>query len=120
MCHLILLMPIIGLGVFWIWPFDVALPIYLVILTVSGVMYAAIMKAMHRRVSTGDEGMIGEVVEVMDRTNKGLRVHLNGAIWWAVSDQPLHHGDRARVVSVDGLTLKVEREASSPAAKPPK
>ena len=35
MCHLVLLMPLIGLTVFWVSPINIATPIYLVILVLS-------------------------------------------------------------------------------------
>ena len=31
MCHLILLLPFLGLPVFWLWPLDLALPVYVLI-----------------------------------------------------------------------------------------
>jgi membrane protein implicated in regulation of membrane protease activity len=109
MCHLILLMPIIGLVVFWIWPLSVALPVYLVILTTSAMVYAAIMRSMHRRVKTGAEGMIGEPVEVIDMTGRGGHVRVDGEIWQAKSNEPFREGDEAVVLAVNGLTLTIGR-----------
>lgn len=36
MCHLVLFMPLIGLALFWLLPFYLALPLYLAILFLSG------------------------------------------------------------------------------------
>ncbi len=110
MCHLILLMPLIGLVVFWIWPLSIALPVYLVILTVSGMIYWLIMKSMHRPVTTGPEGMIGKVVSVIDMSHHIGHVRAGGAIWRAESNDSLHAGDKATILGVENLTLRVGRK----------
>ena len=109
MCHLVLLMPIFGLILFWLLPMSEALPIYLVILVVSGALYFVLMRALHRPVATGDEGLLGKSVSVVDMHGHDGQVRINGTTWHAVSDDDLENGDRARVVSVDGLTLTVKR-----------
>lgn len=110
MCHLILLMPIAGLGVFWLFPFAVAVPIYLVILSVSGVVYYVAMRAMHRSVQTGGEAMAHKIGEVVDaRTGHG-RVEVEGEVWRALSVEQLHKGERVEVLGVtDRLTLRVRK-----------
>jgi membrane-bound serine protease (ClpP class) len=115
MCHLILLMPIIGLAVFWIWPLSIALPVYLAILVVSGLMYGMILRTMHRPVVTGAEGMIGKEVSVMDMQDHTghVRVQGGGGIWNAVSRDSLRAGDKARIVEINDLTLTVARESDT-------
>jgi hypothetical protein len=39
MCHLALLLPLLGLPLFWVWPLDLALPVYAVLLLVSAGVY---------------------------------------------------------------------------------
>jgi membrane protein implicated in regulation of membrane protease activity len=107
MCHVILLMPVFALVLFWLLPFDVALPIYLVILAASGVLYFILMKAMHRPVTTGKEGLLGKSVNVVEVSDREIQVWVEGAIWQAVSDKPLRKGDKARVVGIEGLTLRI-------------
>lgn len=107
MYHLILSMPIVGLVAFWIWPFPIAMPIYLVILLVSGVIYFKVGRSMQRPVTTGSEAMLGGRVEVIDMNGHEGRVRFNGATWNAVSDDSFRPGDRAQVLAVDGLTLKI-------------
>jgi membrane-bound serine protease (ClpP class) len=109
MCHVILLMPVLGLVVFWIWPLSVALPIYLVILAVSGTVYAAIMKAMHRPVTTGTEGLIGRHVQVIEWSGHSGHVRVQGAIWRSESDEQFQAGDTADIGAVEGLTLIIVR-----------
>ena len=52
--------------------------------------------------------MIGASAEVVaDFTGRG-RVRYGGELWNARSNAPLHAGDVARIVKVEGLTLWVE------------
>jgi len=114
MCHVILALPVIGLAVFWIWPLSIALPVYLVILSISGLFYFAILKAMHRPVVTGRAGLIGRPVDVLDVSGRSGHVRLLGEIWRAVFDDLLRQGDRAWVVGVTGLTLRIAKQPPAP------
>jgi membrane-bound serine protease (ClpP class) len=108
-------MPIFGLAVFWVLPFETAMPIYAAIVIVSALLYAVIMKSMRRPVTTGGEGMLGQVVDVLEMSDHEGSVRVHGAIWRAISEDDLRRGDHARVVGVNGLTLKIEQEtAASP------
>jgi membrane-bound serine protease (ClpP class) len=110
MCHVILLMPFIGLVVFWIWPLSTALPVYLVILSLSGIIYFALLKAMHKPVVTGREGLIGESVDIIDMSNHNGHVRYEGEIWEAYSEDSLYKGDKAIILEVNGLKLKIGKE----------
>lgn len=112
MAHLILLLPVVGLGVFWLLPLPLALPAYLVILVASGVVYVAAVRVMHRAVQTGAEGMAHKVGEVVDFSGTRGRVAVEGEIWAAVSAEPLRAGEQVEVLGVaDRLTLRVRRLA---------
>jgi len=103
-------MPIIGLVVFWIWPLGTAIPVYLVILITSGLLYIAIMRSMSRPVVTGAKGLVGKLVEVIDMNDhhKG-HVTIEGEIWDAVSDETLQKGDEAKITGVKDLTLIIAK-----------
>lgn len=60
------------------------------------------------RVTTGAEGMIGEVGEALERCDPAGRVRLRGEIWNARSEDAVAPGDAVRVRGVEGLTLVVE------------
>ena len=66
-----------------------------------------------RRATTGAEGIVGEVGEVREAIAPGApgKVFVHGEIWRAVSDDALHPGARARVKSVNGLELQVQKLA---------
>jgi membrane-bound ClpP family serine protease len=85
------------------------------VVAVAGVAYAllvmrAAVRASHRRVRSGAEGLIGRVGEVRSPG----QVFLDGALWkarlWAADeDTVLSRGDAIVVERVDGLTLTVRR-----------
>ena len=109
MCHVLLMMPVLGLPVFWLWPMAVAAPVYTVIIVLSALLYFFTLRAMRRPVLTGSEELlqsIGEVVEVRDRLT---RVRVHSEIWNAESSEKLRKGDRVKVLSADGLTLRVQQ-----------
>lgn len=109
MCHFALMMPVLGLGVFWLAPLDMALPIYGIILAVSLAIYIPMMRAMQRPVETGAEGMLHKIDSVIEPIHPEGRVKVHGEIWQATSAEELQAGDRAEIIAVEGLTLKVRK-----------
>ena len=76
-------------------------------LVIALIVYLA-TRALRHPVATGAQAMIGASAEVVaDFTGKG-RVRYGGELWNARSGAPLHAGDLARIVKVEGLTLWVE------------
>jgi membrane protein implicated in regulation of membrane protease activity len=85
MCHLIFLLPIFGLPVFWFFPFKTALILYLVICAISLFLYYRIFQAMHARVCTGQEGMLGKTAVVIRTINPEGKIKYAAEIWKAVA-----------------------------------
>jgi membrane protein implicated in regulation of membrane protease activity len=75
-------------------------------------------KALYEKIRGGGEGYqqryVGEVVEVADEIASGGRgrAQYRGSDWniLNIGDAPISAGSHAKVVEVDGLTLKVEAE----------
>lgn len=109
MCHLILLMPLIALAVFWIWPLAIAAPVYAVVSLLSLWAYALIVRAMRRPVLGGSEELLHSSGEVVDAEGNMLHVRVHSELWNAESREPLHRGDRVKVIGMKGLVLRVER-----------
>ena len=109
MCHLILLMPVFGLIVFWVWPLSVAGPVYAVVTALSLWMYAYIWWAMRRPVQGGAEELLHSDGEVVDVQGNALRVRVHSEMWNAESKDTLHRGDNVKVVGMTGLILQVQR-----------
>ena len=64
---ILLLLPLIGIVVFWLFPLALAIPVYLVILLVSGLMYWAIVRSMRRRTAFDEDGLTGAEATVISR-----------------------------------------------------
>ncbi|NOY77801.1 MAG: hypothetical protein GXO76_08025 [Calditrichaeota bacterium] len=111
MCHIVLLMPVLGLGVFWVLPLPIAIPVYLVILAGSLFVYYAMIHAMHCPVQTGVEGMVGDVGDALESLNPRGKVLMHGEIWKAESSDRTKKGDQVEVVGANGLMLQVRRVA---------
>jgi len=109
MCHIVLILPVLGLVVFVMLPFDIALPVYAVILSFSIYIYIIVMKAMKKPVETGKEEMIHEIVYVLDSVKPYGHVQFQNEIWNASSDEVLRKGDKAEIIGMNGLTLIVKR-----------
>lgn len=109
MCHVLLLLPLLALPVFWIAPLAVALPVYGVVLASSAAIYWYAIVAMKRPVETGAEGLIGEIGEVIESRGTNLFVRARSENWRAKSATQLREGDRVKVVAVEDLTLQVQK-----------
>lgn len=59
-----------------------------------------------RRAVTGAQALVGKTGVVATRA----QVRVAGELWHATAPEELVPGDKVKIVSVDGLTLAVERE----------
>ena len=110
MCHVVLLMPLLALPMFWLLPLDVAGPSYAGIVAVSGWLYYYVLKAMHRPVETGREPLLRATGEVLASRPYGhYLVRVKGETWSARSPDALAAGDPIAVTDVDGVVLEVVR-----------
>ena len=72
----------------------------------------AILRAHRRRVSTGKEGMVGQVAVVKTRLAPSGTVFIEGALWNATSeDESIESGEEVIVTKVDRLKLNVVRKS---------
>lgn len=109
MCHLILMLPLLALPIFWLMPLSTALPVYSVVVLLASVIYLLAIRAMRRPVETGYEEILKSTGQVIDIQENITHVRVHSEIWNAISSDKLCEGDRIKVVSMDGLTLKVQR-----------
>lgn len=107
---ILMVFPLVGLLLFFVLPWPVALLWYLVGLLVSAVLHWVMMRTMRMPVRTGRRGMIGQQASVVSWRGDRGRVRCHDEIWWAVTSGAgeLNAGERVRVVDVHGLTLLVE------------
>jgi membrane protein implicated in regulation of membrane protease activity len=123
---ILLLLPLIGIVVFWLLPLPIAIPVYLIILLVSGLMYWVIVRAMKKPSKYGLEGLTGAEVRVVSKLGPQdeaqYMVKVRGELWSANSRDDLSPGEVVKILSVNGLTLLVGKnsiEQSSSQTKKP-
>jgi len=108
MHHLLLLLPLAGLLLFIYLVWQVALPIYVIILIASLALYWKIIKAQRRTPVMGKRAMIGDPATVVSVKAGEVEVDYQGEIWRAVSSQPLRNGQNVIIEGAEGLTLRVK------------
>jgi membrane-bound serine protease (ClpP class) len=70
------------------------------------------LRAQTKKVTTGKEGIVGELGRVEIPLNPQGKVLVHGEIWNAEASEPLDKGTLIRVVSiVEGMLLKVEKKS---------
>jgi len=89
--------------------FELVLGIALGMAIIVGFLARLAFRAQTRRVTTGNEGLVGaRGVAVSALTPKG-KVKVGGEYWYAVADAPIEAAAEIEVTGVDGLTLRVGR-----------
>jgi membrane-bound serine protease (ClpP class) len=73
-----------------------------------------VLRTHRSRVSTGQEGLVGERAEARTALTPAGKVFVHGEIWSAVSEAPVAAGQPLEVVSVEGLTLRVRPPVAEP------
>ncbi len=115
MCHLILLMPVLGLPLFWLLPLGFALPINIALWLISAFLYWLIRKAMRRPIQDGFQSLIGTEAEVVSKRETShsakylVRAKGEGELWSAYSSDTLEIGEQVNIVAVRGIGVVVER-----------
>jgi membrane-bound serine protease (ClpP class) len=90
---------------------SLTLIISVVIITAAFFLFAFGMafKTHRQKVTTGAEGLIGEIGRAQSNISpEGIAI-VHGEIWKASSAEPIKKGDKVRVLSVEGLRLTVEK-----------
>jgi len=67
------------------------------------------IRAHRKKPTTGKEGLVGEKGEARTDIMPEGQVFLHGEIWNAISDEPIKKGEMVKVVSTEGLKIKVEK-----------
>jgi membrane protein implicated in regulation of membrane protease activity len=114
MCHILFVLPLIGLILFWILPLQQAVLLYSLLLIVCSIFFWLMWKDFWRPVRTGVEGMVGSKAEVIRGRNGRSKVAFRGEIWDAVSHADLSAGQTVKITGVERMKLLVE--AVKPAA----
>lgn len=96
--------PIPEMRVHWITSLAVSLPFGLIVVF----LMTLVLKSRHLKVSTGEQGMIGEIGVARTPLAPEGKIFVHGELWDAISSTPLDPGAQVKVREIDGLTLKVD------------
>lgn len=103
-------LPVLGLALFWVYPWRVALFPYLVLVAVSGFFDWLMMRSMRLPVATGRKEMLGSTAVVLNWLGDSGQVTWKNEIWQAHTTDgtsPMT-GERVVIDSLSGLTLFVK------------
>ena len=117
MCHLVLLMPVLGLPLFWLLPLGYALPANIALWLISAFLYWLIRKAMMKPIQDGFQSLIGTEAEVVSKRalthSARYLVRAQGELWSAYSADIIEIGEQVNIVAVRGIGVVVERAEPS-------
>lgn len=109
MCHIFLLLPLFGLPLFLIFPWEEALPLYIGVCVLSVAFYWLLWRTMRRPPSTGIEGMMGGIGTVFRLSEGKTKVFYRGEIWDALSKEVMSLGERVEIIGFERMKLVVRR-----------
>ncbi len=122
MCHVVLLMPILGLPLFWLLPLGYALPTNIALWLIAAFLYWLIRKAMRKPIQDGFQSLIGTRAEVVSKRAPTysakylVRAQGEGELWSAYSADALDIGEQVNIVAVRGIGVVIER--AEPGSRP--
>lgn len=108
---LLMFFPVWGIILFFVLPFWTALPVYGVLVGISGACQWLMMRSMRTPVQTGRKKMIGTTAVVINWMGRYGQVDWQGEIWQAETSNgaPLADGEKVVILGMTGLTLFVTR-----------
>lgn len=74
------------------------------------VLLGMALKTRKEPIHHGTSTMVGHTGRTISRLNPDGQAVIRGEIWWVVSDAPIDENQRVKVISSDGLKLKVEQD----------
>jgi membrane protein implicated in regulation of membrane protease activity len=117
--HAVLLLPLLGLPLFWLLPLEYALPINIATWLASPFLYWVIRRAMKKPLAhDGFQSLVGIQAEVVSKSETGRSakylVRAQGELWSAHSGDTLQPGERVNIVAVKGIGVVIERAEPGP------
>lgn len=105
---IIMVAPFAALVLFYYFPLETALPIYLTIQVIAAYCYYVMFKSMMDRAKTGLEAMIGGRARVIEDIDPDGKIEFKNEIWTAAArNGNIPKGERVKIVDAEGLILIV-------------
>ena len=76
--------------------------------TILCILVIALLRSLHQKAMTGNQGMIGLIGTAVSDVGRTGRVKVRGEYWTARSSTPIVEGKEVRVLSVEDMVLQVE------------
>lgn len=118
-CHVVPLLPLAGLALFFVLSWPVALGIEVVLAAIAVGIAVPGMRALRQPVVTGREALIGGIAEAASDVEREGLVRYGGELWTATANGVrISRGTRVRIRGVEGVKLvitPIDSEGTSPA-----
>jgi inner membrane protein len=121
MCHLLLLLPVLALPLFWVLPLGIALPLYAAAAGIALAVYALALKAWRSPIVNGTQVLLGATGRVVRVGERDVTLWVGSELWSAdVEGTPLAHSDEAVIIAIDRLRLTARKRAAfaAPSGRP--
>lgn len=116
MCHLVLLLPVVALPVFWLLPLGDAAFLYSAVIAASLGTYWLVLQSLRAPVVTGIEALRHKTGTVRSVDGRKAAVWVASELWSAETEPgALQVGDIVEIVGAVGIVLQV-RKAGRPRA----
>ncbi|MEE8291614.1 MAG: NfeD family protein [Candidatus Tectomicrobia bacterium] len=109
MCHILWMLPILGLPLFWVLDFSAALQVYVAMLILSELAMLLTVQSLRQPPSSGIEGMYGDLAEVVEAIRSRGKVRYHHELWYAAAREPIAVGETVRIIGNKSLCLQVEK-----------
>jgi len=107
-CHLLFLVPLAGLGLFFVLPWPAAAAVNVVLAALALGIAPPAMRALKRPVLTGREALVGVSAEAASDIEREGLVRCQGELWTATGNGVrIPKGARLTVIDVQGAKLVV-------------
>ena len=83
--------------------------VIIVFLGFFGIAVRYVIKSHRKQVTTGAEGLVGQIGRVTKDLNPQGMVLVSGELWKAFADENLSRDTKVKVLKTDNMTLKVEK-----------
>lgn len=113
-CHLLLVLPVVGLALFLFLPWPLALAGTTVLGLIALGIAVPSMRALRRPILTGREALVGRVAEAASEIEREGLVRYGSELWTAVTSRgPIPKDTRVEIEDVKGAKLVVRPVALS-------
>lgn len=107
-CHVLLLLPVAGLALFFVLPWPVALGIDVFLAAIAAGIAVPAIRALRQPIVTGREALVGRIAEAASDVEREGFVRYGGELWAATANGVrIARGTRVRIRGVEGLKLLI-------------